>query len=176
MDGRMGVSYKPGGRMIAMNAPLRLLIQFAYAAHDSPHQGHSSPAGFSGGGRSGLDRFRGLRYRGQAGGQHRSEAGVADAANAPGRQVQADAPPGDERASCLRFDGEKERPQTAGGEGSKLRFLSARHDAADDPREGRLWLCAVAAVVHRAANEGRKLHMADLVRESGNDTGPAGPG
>ena len=37
MDGPMGVSYKPGGRMIAMNAPLRLLIQFAYAAHDSPH-------------------------------------------------------------------------------------------------------------------------------------------
>jgi uncharacterized protein (TIGR03435 family) len=37
MDGPMGVSYKPGGRMIAMNAPLRLLIQSAYAAHDSPH-------------------------------------------------------------------------------------------------------------------------------------------
>ncbi len=37
MDGPMGVSYKPGGRMIAMNAPLRLLIQFAYAVHDSPH-------------------------------------------------------------------------------------------------------------------------------------------
>jgi uncharacterized protein (TIGR03435 family) len=33
----VSVSYKPGGRMIAMNAPLRLLIQFAYAAHDSPH-------------------------------------------------------------------------------------------------------------------------------------------
>ncbi len=33
----MGVSYKPGGRMIATNAPLRLLIQFAYATHDSPH-------------------------------------------------------------------------------------------------------------------------------------------
>jgi uncharacterized protein (TIGR03435 family) len=37
MDGPMGVSYKPGGRMIAINAPLRLLIQFAYAVHDSPH-------------------------------------------------------------------------------------------------------------------------------------------
>jgi uncharacterized protein (TIGR03435 family) len=36
-DGPMGVSYKPGGRMIATNAPLRLLIQFAYASHDSPH-------------------------------------------------------------------------------------------------------------------------------------------
>ena len=33
----VSVSYKPGGRMIAMNAPLRLLIQFAYAVHDSPH-------------------------------------------------------------------------------------------------------------------------------------------
>lgn len=37
MEGPMGVSYKPGGRMIATNAPLRLLIQFAYAVHDSPH-------------------------------------------------------------------------------------------------------------------------------------------
>jgi uncharacterized protein (TIGR03435 family) len=37
MDGPTGVSYKPGGRMIATNAPLRLLIQFAYAVHDSPH-------------------------------------------------------------------------------------------------------------------------------------------
>lgn len=33
----VSVSYKPGGRMIATNAPLRLLIQFAYAVHDSPH-------------------------------------------------------------------------------------------------------------------------------------------
>jgi uncharacterized protein (TIGR03435 family) len=41
VDGRMGVSYKPGGRIIATNAPLRLLIQFAYAFHDS--QGHSLP-------------------------------------------------------------------------------------------------------------------------------------
>jgi uncharacterized protein (TIGR03435 family) len=41
--GPMGVSYKPGGRMIATNAPLRLLIQFAYAPHDSPYQGHSLP-------------------------------------------------------------------------------------------------------------------------------------
>jgi uncharacterized protein (TIGR03435 family) len=29
--------------MIATNAPLRLLIQFAYAVHDSPYQGHSLP-------------------------------------------------------------------------------------------------------------------------------------
>ena len=34
---RISVSYKPGGRMIATNAPLRLLIQFAYAGHDSPY-------------------------------------------------------------------------------------------------------------------------------------------
>ena len=33
----VSVSYKPGGRMIAINAPLRLLIQFAYGIHDSPH-------------------------------------------------------------------------------------------------------------------------------------------
>jgi uncharacterized protein (TIGR03435 family) len=33
----MGVSYKPGGRMVAENASLMLLIQFAYADHDSPH-------------------------------------------------------------------------------------------------------------------------------------------
>ena len=37
VDVPMGVSYKPGGRMIATNAPLRLLIQFAYAVHSSPH-------------------------------------------------------------------------------------------------------------------------------------------
>jgi uncharacterized protein (TIGR03435 family) len=43
----MGVSYKSGGRIIATNAPLRLLIQFAYAAHDSPYQGHSDPLGAS---------------------------------------------------------------------------------------------------------------------------------
>jgi len=33
----MGVGYKPGGRLTATNASLVLLIQFAYAAHDSPH-------------------------------------------------------------------------------------------------------------------------------------------
>jgi len=33
----VSVSYKPGGRIVATNAPLRLLIQFAYAVHDSPH-------------------------------------------------------------------------------------------------------------------------------------------
>ena len=50
-------------------------------------------AGFSGGGRAGVDQYRWLRYRGQTGGQHRPEADVADAANAPGRPVQAfDAP------------------------------------------------------------------------------------
>ena len=36
-----GVGYRPGGRIIATNAPLRLLIRFAYAVHDS--QGHSLP-------------------------------------------------------------------------------------------------------------------------------------
>jgi uncharacterized protein (TIGR03435 family) len=44
MNRAVGVAYKPGGQIIATNAPLRLLIQFAYAAHDdSPFQGRSSP-------------------------------------------------------------------------------------------------------------------------------------
>jgi uncharacterized protein (TIGR03435 family) len=33
----MGVGYRPGGRLVAENASLMLLIQFAYAVHDSPH-------------------------------------------------------------------------------------------------------------------------------------------
>ena len=33
----MGVGYRPGGRMTATNASLKMLIQFAYADHDSPH-------------------------------------------------------------------------------------------------------------------------------------------
>jgi uncharacterized protein (TIGR03435 family) len=41
VSGRVGVAYKPGGRIIATNATLRLLIQFAYAVHDS--QNHSLP-------------------------------------------------------------------------------------------------------------------------------------
>lgn len=39
----VGVGYKPGGRMLAQNATLMLLIQFAYAAHDNPLAGHSNP-------------------------------------------------------------------------------------------------------------------------------------
>jgi uncharacterized protein (TIGR03435 family) len=33
----MGVGYRPGGRLTSVNASLKLLIQFAYADHDSPH-------------------------------------------------------------------------------------------------------------------------------------------
>jgi uncharacterized protein (TIGR03435 family) len=33
----MGVSARPGGRLTAANASVMLLIQFAYAPHDSPH-------------------------------------------------------------------------------------------------------------------------------------------
>jgi uncharacterized protein (TIGR03435 family) len=33
----MGVGYQPGGRLIAQNASVMLLVRFAYAAHDSPH-------------------------------------------------------------------------------------------------------------------------------------------
>ena len=33
----MGAGYRPGGRLTATNASLMLLIQFAYAVHDSPH-------------------------------------------------------------------------------------------------------------------------------------------
>jgi uncharacterized protein (TIGR03435 family) len=33
----MGVSYRPGGRLIATNASLMMLIQFAYAAHETPN-------------------------------------------------------------------------------------------------------------------------------------------
>ncbi|HLJ17191.1 MAG TPA: M56 and DUF3738 domain-containing protein [Bryobacteraceae bacterium] len=39
----MGVAYQPGGRLKATNASLMLLIQFAYAPHDNPMQGHSLP-------------------------------------------------------------------------------------------------------------------------------------
>ena len=134
------------------------------------------PAGFSGRRRSGLDRFRRLRYRGQAGGQHRSEADVADAANASGRQVQADAPPGDERSPCLRFDGEKERPQTAGGEGSKLRFLSARHARRSMSREGRLWLCGPCCCRPQGCEWKAASCTWRTLLGSWHVTGPAGPG
>jgi uncharacterized protein (TIGR03435 family) len=40
-----GVAYRPGGRIIAKDAPLRLLIRFAYAVHDSKN--HSLPLGAS---------------------------------------------------------------------------------------------------------------------------------
>jgi len=33
----MGVGYRPGGRLTATNASVKLLIQFAYADHDLPH-------------------------------------------------------------------------------------------------------------------------------------------
>jgi len=39
----MGVGYQPGGRLTATNASLMLLVQFAYAAHDDPRSGHSLP-------------------------------------------------------------------------------------------------------------------------------------
>jgi len=39
----MGVNYRPGGRMTAVDASLMLLIQFAYAPHDNPMPGHSRP-------------------------------------------------------------------------------------------------------------------------------------
>ena len=174
MDGPMGVSYKPGGRMIAMNAPLEASHPICLCGPRLPSL--AAPAGFSSCGRSGLDRFRRLRYRGQARGQHRSEARVADAAIAPGRQIQADAPPGDERTPCIRFDGEKQWHQTAGGQRSKLRFLSARHDAAEHPWVGRLWLCALAGIAHRAADEWKEAAHGGPYKRAGNDTGPAGHG
>ncbi len=61
----------------------------------------------------------------------------------------------------------KERLQTAGAQGRQVRFLSARHDAAEHPRgRSTAAMCAVpVASVHRAADEGRKVHMADLIRE-----------
>ena len=151
---------------MSANASLMLLIQFTYAPHDNPMNGHSlNLPVFSGGRRSGLDQFRGLRYRGQTGGQHRSEADMADVANAPGRPVQAQASSGDKRATHLRFDGGKEWPQTAGGEGSGLRFFSARHAAAIHPGQGRLWLCLgpLRRVRGRAATH---------KREQGSHSGP----
>ena len=39
----IGVGYRPGGRLTATNASLKLLIRFAYAAHDNPMLGHSLP-------------------------------------------------------------------------------------------------------------------------------------
>ncbi len=39
----MGVGYRPGGRMTSANASLKLLIQFAYANHDDPRNGHWLP-------------------------------------------------------------------------------------------------------------------------------------
>ena len=173
----MGVGYRPGGRLTATNASLRLLIQFAYAAHDSPH---SLPLLASPGGRrSGLDQLPGLRYRGQAGGQHRSEAHLADAANAPGRPVQAGTSPGNERAPCLRFDCREEWSQTAGGEGSRLRFFSARHAAAIRPGEGRLWLCLgpLLRVRGRAAAHKREQGShGGPHKGAGIGTGPSGLG
>src|SRR5690348_8695898 len=170
----MSVSYKSGGRMIAMNAPLRLLIQFAYAVHDSPH---SQPLRASQvvGGPAWIDSER-LRYPGQARGQHRSAGRVADRTIAPRRQIQAIAPPGDERTPCIRSDGEKQWHQTSGGQGSKLRFLSARNDAAEHPWVGRLWLCALDGIAHRAADEWTEAAYGRACKRAGNDTGPAGDG
>jgi uncharacterized protein (TIGR03435 family) len=39
----IAVNFKPGGRITSVNAPVRVLIQFAYAVHDSPYAGHSLP-------------------------------------------------------------------------------------------------------------------------------------
>ena len=39
----VGVGYRPGGRMIASNATLKLLIRFAYAPHDNGMLGHANP-------------------------------------------------------------------------------------------------------------------------------------
>ena len=39
----MGGGYQPGGRLVMQNASLLLLIQFAYAARDNPMIGHSLP-------------------------------------------------------------------------------------------------------------------------------------
>ena len=83
-------------------------------------------ARFSGGGRSRLDQFRGVRYRRQSQANTDPITVVGDVANAPGRPVPVEASSGDERAPCLYSDRREQRLETAAGAGKPNVFRFRR--------------------------------------------------
>ena len=168
------LSYKPGGRMIATNAPLRLLIQFAYAVHDSTSlaplrasqvvggpawidsEGYdieAKPEGNTDQKHAWLmlqtllaDRFRLTLHR------ETRELPVYDlTAKKSGFKL-----PAAKDVNCVSFP-----------PGTTPRHIPGTVDCGYAP---------VAAVVHRAADERKEAAHGGPRKGAGNDTGPAGLG
>ena len=163
---RWASAIDPAAGCAVTNASLMLLIQFAYAVHDSPHS-LPLPASQVVGGPAWINS-EGYDIEAKPEGNTDPKQHVADAANAPGRPVQADAPPGDERSPCLRFDGGEEtasncRPPKEAGcvsfpPGTPPRHVPGKVDCGyvAGPCSWSPLGCGM---------EGSKVHMADLIRE-----------